>query len=130
MRYNIMAGQDKNQAVSGLDAQALADLRARLEAERERLLGMVATEEENTSASAPEDPLTADVQDYGEQGFDLTQEDIELALEDNDRRQLAQVEKALRRMAEGTYGLSEVSGKPIPLERLEVLPWATTNVGE
>jgi DnaK suppressor protein len=125
-----MAEQDKNQAVSGLDAQALADLRARLEAERERLLGMVATEEKNTAAAAPEDPLTADVQDYGEQGFDVTQEDIELALEDNDRRQLAQVEKALRRMAEGTYGLSEVSGKPIPLERLEVLPWATTNVGE
>jgi DnaK suppressor protein len=130
MGYNIMAEQDKNQAASGLDAQTLADLRSRLEAERERLLGMVVTEEEYTAASAPEDPLTTDVRDYGEQGFDVTQEDIELALEDNDRRQLAQVEKALRRMAEGTYGLSEVSGKAIPLERLQVLPWATTNVGE
>jgi RNA polymerase-binding transcription factor DksA len=33
-------------------------------------------------------------------------------------------------MDEGTYGLSEVSGRPIPLERLEVLPWATTTVDD
>jgi DnaK suppressor protein len=43
---------------------------------------------------------------------------------------LAQVEKALQRMDEGTYGLSEVSGKPIPVERLEALPYATTLVDE
>jgi RNA polymerase-binding transcription factor DksA len=41
-----------------------------------------------------------------------------------------QIEKALARIAEGTYGLSEVSGKPIPIERLEVLPDATTLVDE
>ena len=35
---------------------------------------------------------------------------------------------ALQRLEEGTYSLSEVSGHPIPLERLEALPWATTTV--
>ena len=34
------------------------------------------------------------------------------------------------RIADGTYGLSAVSGKPIPLERLEALPYATTLVDE
>ena len=43
---------------------------------------------------------------------------------------LAQIEKALARIADGTYGYSEVSGKPIPSERLEVLPYATTLVDE
>jgi len=43
---------------------------------------------------------------------------------------LAQVERALQRMDAGTYGLSEVSGRPIPLERLEALPWATTTVDD
>jgi DnaK suppressor protein len=42
----------------------------------------------------------------------------------------AQMEKALARITDGTYGISEVSGKPIPLERLEALPYATTLVGE
>jgi RNA polymerase-binding transcription factor DksA len=31
-------------------------------------------------------------------------------------------------MDEGLYGLCEVSGKPIPLARLEALPYATTVV--
>jgi RNA polymerase-binding transcription factor DksA len=36
---------------------------------------------------------------------------------------------ALQRLEEGTYSLSEVSGHPIALERLEALPsWATTTV--
>jgi DnaK suppressor protein len=46
------------------------------------------------------------------------------------RDELAQVEKALVRIAAGTYGTSEVSGKPIPRERLEAEPTATTLVDE
>jgi DnaK suppressor protein len=46
------------------------------------------------------------------------------------RDELAQVEKALARIEAGTYGTSEVSGKPIPRERLEALPTATTLVDE
>ena len=34
----------------------------------------------------------------------------------------------LPRLDEGTYGDCEVSGKPIPLARLEALPYATTTV--
>ena len=43
---------------------------------------------------------------------------------------LAQIDGALERIKAGTYGVSEVSGKPIPLERLEALPYATTLVDE
>ncbi len=43
---------------------------------------------------------------------------------------LKQVNRALELMEAGTYGLSEVSGKEIPVERLEALPWATTLVDE
>ncbi|MCX6043792.1 MAG: hypothetical protein NT075_01670 [Chloroflexi bacterium] len=43
---------------------------------------------------------------------------------------VAQIDKALARIADGTYGVSEISGKPIPLERLEALPSATTLVDE
>jgi RNA polymerase-binding transcription factor DksA len=46
------------------------------------------------------------------------------------RDELAQAQKALARIEAGTYGTSEVSGKPIPRERLEAVPIATTLVNE
>lgn len=46
------------------------------------------------------------------------------------RDELSQVQKALVRIETGTYGISEVSGKPIPHERLEAEPTATTLVDE
>ena len=49
---------------------------------------------------------------------------------DLDAQQLEQVKKALARIDAGTYGVSEVSGKPIPLARLEAVPSATTLVNE
>src|SRR5690348_9035717 len=37
---------------------------------------------------------------------------------------LEEVRRARRRLTEGSHGLCEVCGKPIPEERLEVRPWA------
>lgn len=47
-----------------------------------------------------------------------------------DRKTLAQIRRALDRIDEGTYGYSEQSGEPIPIERLEAVPSATTLVDE
>jgi DnaK suppressor protein len=46
------------------------------------------------------------------------------------RRELAAVERAETRLAEGTFGLSVESGKPIPDERLEAQPTAERTVEE
>jgi len=46
------------------------------------------------------------------------------------RKELDRVDVALARIADGTYGLSAVSGKPIPRARLEALPTAITLVDE
>ena len=68
--------------------------------------------------------------DEGDDAIEVyTNEEIESEIERN-QDQLMQIDNALRRIAEGTYGYSEVSGKPIPIERLEALPTATTLVGE
>jgi DnaK suppressor protein len=37
---------------------------------------------------------------------------------------LAAVDRALEKLAEDTYGYCDNCGRPIPVERLEVLPWA------
>ena len=56
----------------------------------------------------------------------------ERAIDDNDldRELLGRIDRALARIEAGTYGVSEASGKPIPVERLEALPTATTLVDE
>ncbi len=53
--------------------------------------------------------------------------DRELAssLEENSTHVLTEIDAALARIDEGTYGTCLRCGKPIPQERLEALPWAT-----
>lgn len=46
-------------------------------------------------------------------------------LEDNSTHVLTEIDGALQRMEDGTYGLCERCGQPIGAERLEALPWAT-----
>ncbi|MCD8485080.1 TraR/DksA family transcriptional regulator [Candidatus Woesebacteria bacterium] len=41
---------------------------------------------------------------------------------------IAEIKAALDRMGEGTYGLDEETGEPIPFARLQLLPEARTNV--
>jgi DnaK suppressor protein len=47
-----------------------------------------------------------------------------LALENRIRQEMSDIEHALEKFEKGTYGLCENCGKPIALERLEVLPQA------
>lgn len=46
----------------------------------------------------------------------------------NQQSLLTLVNNALQRLADGTYGLCQQCGKPIPPARLEVLPWAERDV--
>jgi len=45
-------------------------------------------------------------------------------------RRLAQIERALEKIDDGTYGISDASGDPIPIERLEALPEAILTAAE
>lgn len=49
----------------------------------------------------------------------------ELSIEQNTVDLLSKVNHALDRVAAGTYGNCEMCGNPIPVERLEVLPYST-----
>ncbi|CAN5364725.1 hypothetical protein BH18ACT12_BH18ACT12_01670 [soil metagenome] len=51
--------------------------------------------------------------------------DLAYTLEENSGHVLAEIDAALKRIDEGTYGVCSNCGKPIPEERLEALPWAT-----
>ena len=72
----------------------------------------------------------ADDLDEGDQAFDLYQDEFDEARVEGLRDQLFAVERAERRLADGTYGLSVESGERIPDERLEALPTAELTVEE
>ena len=46
-------------------------------------------------------------------------------LEDNSTHVLNEIDAALARVEEGTFGMCKACGNPIDPERLEALPWAT-----
>ena len=47
-----------------------------------------------------------------------------------DLERLARIERALKKIDDGTYGSSDASGDPIPIERLEAVPEAIYTVAE
>src|SRR5204863_8942262 len=68
--------------------------------------------------------------DSDDQSFQIYDREFQVDVDVLDRATLAEIEKALHRIEEGTYGVSEVSGKAIPIERLEAVPYAVTLVDE
>lgn len=63
-------------------------------------------------------------QHIAEQGTDAFDQSLSLDLAAADRKLIKEIEDALKRIAEGTYGVCELTGKPIKADRLEELPWA------
>lgn len=61
-------------------------------------------------------------------GSDAYEKDFALSLLSQEQDALYEIEEAIKRVGEGTYGVCEVSGKPIPEERLEAIPFARFTV--
>lgn len=68
--------------------------------------------------------------DTGDEGAHEQQAMENEGLLEGARHRLESVQDALKRIEAGTYGLSVVSGKPIPAERLEARPDAATLADE
>jgi DnaK suppressor protein len=99
-----------------MDATETRAFRNRLTEERRRLL-----DEVGETIQAP-DQMT-----YGSQAAAASQvfdQQRDLALRDRANQQLAQVDAALGRLDDGTFGRCSRCGRDIAPERLEALPWA------
>jgi RNA polymerase-binding transcription factor DksA len=110
-----------------LTPQVLDELRAQLEDTRAQLRAqarILDTDEQTQGRADTAESKIDEVNDFGEFGADLEEIDRDAAKLEVIRQQLAEVEHALGKFAQGTYGLCEVCGKPIPLARLRALPWA------
>jgi len=63
--------------------------------------------------------------DSGTDNFDR---DFALSLLSSDQDAIYEIEEALKRIEKGTYGICELTGKPIPRSRLEAIPWTRFTV--
>jgi DnaK suppressor protein len=102
-------------------------LQARLEVERDAIRARISTRKRDIQETLQEESGVGDAGDESTRIYDREDETDANAL---DVETLEQVVRALARIDAGTYGVSEVSGKAIPIERLEAIPYAATLVDE
>lgn len=68
--------------------------------------------------------LASEVEDEGDAAVRANNEDTLVTLAEADHARLAEIDHALAKFDDGSYGLDEESEEPIGFPRLSVLPWA------
>jgi DnaK suppressor protein len=113
---------------SRLDPAFLARQKGRLTELRQQILRVRRGEEgEEANANAETHDQAREFEDDAQK---LTTLELEGNLEAADDDRLSNIERALQKIADGTYGLSDASGAPIPIERLEAAPEALYTLAE
>ena len=95
--------------------------------ERERLLRSIRNIEETTRNESGRDN-GGDLASFAEKGTDSFELDTALNIASNASERLMEINEALLRIKNGTFGVCEGSGKTIPKKRLEVFPAARYTV--
>ena len=117
-----MANQELGQEFIERQRERLQELKAEFTRVRDGL------QEDSRSRAEEEEDFTQ--HDSGDMSQSLFTREVDATVEQQVERRLRAVERALQKIEEGTYGLSDESGEPIPRGRLEAVPEATRTVEE
>ncbi len=71
---------------------------------------------------------TRNIPDVADRASEETDRALELRTRDRQRKLVAKIDSAIRRIDEGEYGYCEVTGEPISLKRLDARPIATMSL--
>ena len=106
-----------------------------VERQREKLVGLreelvrirdgMAAEEADLGEAEGDTTL-----DSGDMSQDMFTREMDASIGEQAERRLGEVDRALQKVEDGTYGLSDDSGEPIPRGRLEAVPEALRTVEE
>jgi DnaK suppressor protein len=110
-----------------LDREFIEKQRARLEELRAELSQMVEGLEEDQRYRAEEEEDFTE-HDSGDMSHSLFTREMDATVGQTLERRLQNVERALQKIEEGTYGICEDTGEPIPRGRLEAVPEAIYTV--
>jgi DnaK suppressor protein len=97
--------------------------RKRLEDEKGRLEHAVGFLERDNAGSLADELGEVNDSSVDNHLGDTASATFDRGLEEGAQQTLADVNAALRRIEDGTYGICEVCGKPIGAQRLEAIPW-------
>ncbi|MFY9823143.1 MAG: TraR/DksA family transcriptional regulator [Thermoanaerobaculia bacterium] len=114
-----MARTEKAKATVEVPQDQYQDLRKRLQNQRDEILDMYKQDLRAGQESA--DDGTEDIVDRANNAYNR---ELMFSLSDTERTTLLQIENALLRMDEGTYGRCSNCGQTINILRLEAVPWA------
>ena len=104
----------------------------RLHEERARVLRVLRQFDEDSTTSLT--AASGDLSDYpfhlADHGTDSYDQEMDTVEAERASRELGEIDEALHRFYEAPdrFGICENTGDPIPLERLEIIPWARTCV--
>jgi len=112
----------KNTNKGGLTPAEIKSFRESLLEKRNEILINVLTMEDETLHRARTDlsNMPFHMADAGSDNFEI---DNTLCLIDSERKLLLEIEDALERIEQGTYGVCEGKNEQIPKARLEAIPW-------
>jgi DnaK suppressor protein len=113
---------------SRLDPGFLARQKRRLTELRQQMLQVRRGGESAESSANAEN--SGQAREFEDDAQKLATLELEGNLEAADDDRLSNIERALQKIADGTYGLSDASGAPIPIERLEASPEALYTLAE
>ena len=110
-----------------LNAASIEHFKQMLLEKRREIIGNVSEMEDETlrqsrlDASGDLSSMPIHMADIGTDNYE---QEFTLGLMDSERKLLHEIDDALQRIEDSTYGICEGTGKPIPKARLEAQPWA------
>ena len=111
-----------------LRPKELAEFRAMLLEKRRTLVGDLSGMEQETSSPNSGGNLSSMPTHMADIGTDNFEHEFTLGLLESEQALLGEIDEALRRIDERTYGICLGTGKPIPKARLRAKPWAKYTV--
>jgi len=121
--HGIPVNRDKPR----FDAAFLEVKRRQLTELRQTLLR---TRDSQTSEETDLNAASSDAHEFEDDAQRLASVELQGELLARGEARLADIERALKKIDDGSYGLSDASGRAIPLERLEAVPEAILTLEE
>lgn len=116
----------KNQA--GINTRDLERFRELLLAKRRELVGDMSQMEREALRNSQGTNLSNLPLHMADMGTDNYEQEFTLGLVEKDRNLLREINQALAKIQDGSYGICEGTGKPISRARLEAQPWARFSI--
>ena len=115
--------RDKNSDNLGLTAAEMSKFKMLLLTKRNEILGDVLSMEDETLRRQRSglSNVPTHMADVGSDNYEI---ENMLGLMDSEIKLVKEIDEALGRIENGIYGICEGSDKPIPMARLEAIPWA------